>query len=188
MSTEFDVADILADGYLPTEVTVVIQSGGGPLVEQGGTTLVERDGVGQGNLIEVASQGPQGIPGEKGAPGATALFCISAVNLSGHRAVLYYPNGSVGYATNTDPTHGLRVLGITTGAALQGDPVEVKLLDHLTEPSWNWDVSKPIYLGADGVLTQMQPTAPEASFILVVGAPTSPTSMFINVGIPITLT
>lgn len=141
-------------------------------------------------LVSEATQGPQGIPGpkgEKGAPGGTEIERPAAINLSGHRMVMLDGQGGATYASSTEQTHANRIVGMTTHAAVAGANVALAVYGEITEPSWNWDADKPVYLGADGFLTQTPPVAPEAKFSVVVGFPISATTLFINIGIPITL-
>ena len=96
--------------------------------------------------------------------------------------------GGATYASNADQTHANRVVGMTTHAAVAGAPVALAIYGEITEPSWNWDTANPVYLGVDGLLTQIVPEFPDAKFSVVVGFPISTTTLFINIGIPITLT
>lgn len=130
--------------------------------------------------------GPRGAVGPQGEPGGTTTRRIAARDMSGHRMVLPASVGSVDYASSANPHHALRVLGMTQGAAVAGDPVDIQVTDEITEPGWSW-VPGPVFLGADGLLTQVQPQAPSAAFSLVVGHALSPTTIFIQLGIPISL-
>lgn len=156
-------------------------------IENEGTLVVAEEVL---TLVSEAAQGPQGIPGprgEKGEPGGTIIQRPAAIALSGHRMVMLDGQGSAIYASNADQTHANRIVGMTTHAADAGAPVAIAIYGELTEPTWNWETDKPVYLGADGFLTQVPPEAPAAKFSVVVGFPISATTLFINIGIPITL-
>lgn len=142
-------------------------------------------------LVSEAVQGPQGIPGPKGdrgSPGGTEIERPAAIDISGHRIVVLDGQGGALYASSADPTHSQRIVGMTRHAAVAGAPVALAIYGEVTEPSWSWDTSKPVYLGDDGFMTQVPPAYPDAKFSVVVGFPISATTLFINIGIPITLT
>lgn len=96
--------------------------------------------------------------------------------------------GNATYASNDDPTHATRIVGMTTHAAIAGAPVAILTYGEITEPGWNWNVDQPVYLGIDGLITQIPPEAPDAKFLVVVGFPISATALYINLGASITLT
>lgn len=128
--------------------------------------------------IEVTASGAQGTPGPPGSPGAGAnLHRNAATNLSGHRVVTPHPDGTVGYADNTNFAHYMAPLWLTLGAALVGMDVEIQQFGPVTEGSWSW-APGPVYLGAAGVLTQVTPMAP--AFLAIVGFATSPTELFVD--------
>ena len=132
-------------------------------------------------------KGDSGVKGDPGRAGGSEVIRPAKANLSGHRGALITADGKIDYASNADISHLGRCVGITTGAAMQGTPATVSNFIEITEPSWNWDVNQPVYLGADGYLTQIPPSAPAAKFSVVVGFPISITTLFVNVGIPIVL-
>lgn len=141
-------------------------------------------------IISEAIQGPQGIQGpkgDKGEPGGATFERIAAVALGGHRVVLIDSQGKADYASNDTQAHASRIVGMTTGAADSGATTVIQSYGEITEPSWNWNTSLPVYLGTNGLLTQVAPTAPSAKFSVVIGFPISSTTLFVNIGIPITL-
>lgn len=137
--------------------------------------------------VVIIHGGVQGLAGPAGTPGGAGLQMLAAVNLGGHRVVCA---GSTGleYADWNLAETALRVAGITTGAANAGTEASVQNAGEVTEPSWNWDPTKPVYLGPSGVLTQVEPDTANAAFSLVVGFPTNPKTLFITIREPIFLT
>jgi hypothetical protein len=77
-----------------------------------------------------------------------------------------------------------RVLGMTLNAANAGDIVTVAVLGFVSEPTWNLTPDLPIYLGDDGYMTQTPPTE---GFHLTLGVALSPTSIYIDIDVPIFL-
>lgn len=116
---------------------------------------------------------------------ALILKYIAGGNLSGHRMVLL-DSGNLQYADNTHINNAQRVLGMTVDAGVNGSMLKVQVSGEIEEPSWNWDINRPIYLGVNGTLTQIAPTAP-ATFCLVVGLPITTTMMYISIRDPIAL-
>lgn len=105
---------------------------------------------------------------------------VAATSLSGHRAVTPQANGQLVYASNDNPAHIAVPLWITVGAASPGSAVDVLITGMMIEPSWSWTPGSPVYLGANGQLTQTPPAAPGAVFLAQVGTATSPTSLFVD--------
>jgi len=121
------------------------------------------------------------LPPESG--GATAqiqLTVNAAVPLSGHRVVTPGPDDTLDYASNVVAAHLHAPLWITQGAVTAGQPATVLAYGALTESSWVWIPGVPLFLGADGLLTQTPPVAPGALFSAQVGTATSPTSAFFD--------
>jgi hypothetical protein len=137
--------------------------------------------------MAVGAQGPAGVPGPPGPPGAAGavtLSYIAEIALSGHRVVVLNATAQLIYADSGIAAHANKVLGITTGAAAAGASATVQIGGEVVEPTWSWVLDTPIWLGVDGTLVQVQPTV---GFGLIVGFPTSATSMVFGVKEPITL-
>lgn len=135
-------------------------------------------------LLEVAEQGVPGPQGEAGQAGTSFLTYPALGPISGHRAVHLTPESTVIYADGGSVGTAFSVLGISMNAAASGDPVNVQFMGEMIEPSWNWEVSRPIFCGVDGVLTQTQPSE---GFSLVIGVAISPTKIIVGVKSPIIL-
>ena len=120
-----------------------------------------------------------GLPGAKGDPGSAGVQTIqrqAAQAISGHTAVAVLADNSVVPASSDDPAHV--AIGITTGAVAVGGQATVHISGEISEPSWAWDVSRPIFVGIGGVLTQ---TAASSGIITIIGYPSSPTSIIVEV-------
>lgn len=143
--------------------------------------------VGTEEKIFIVTEAVQGPPGPGGSGGGSNIEVLAGENLGGHRLVILNEVGRALYADSSQIDHLHRVVGITTGAADVDSGVSLVGNGPLSEVSWNWAVGLPIYLGTNGLLTQAVPAAPAAKFSLVVGFPTSSTSMFVNIREPITL-
>lgn len=124
--------------------------------------------------------------GERGLPGGSAIEVTATVAIGGHRVVIR-EGDSASYATNENLQHGMKVLGITENASDAGGTLSVVRSGKMTEPSWNFDTSKPVFLGVNGLLTQVPPTYPAAAFSLILGFPLSATEIFVSLREPLTL-
>lgn len=135
-------------------------------------------------IVTVGEVGPAGANGADGSVLAAQLTKTAGVSLGGHRAVVPDAVGGVVYADSSTLAHRDKVLGITTGAASAGADATVQTYGELTEPSWNWALDDPVFLGLTGLLTQ---TPPSSGFVQRVGFPTAATKLFIDIDDSITL-
>jgi hypothetical protein len=125
--------------------------------------------------------------GARGPRGLSDLFFLTReanVTLGGHRAVIANVDGTIDYASASNLDHMGKVLGIIVDAVLEGRKVDVIRGGLLEFEGWSWDVSLPVYLAENGLLTQ-NPTG--AGFSQIVGFAESPTGLFVNLREPIQL-
>jgi len=115
----------------------------------------------------------------------TVIRKTAAVTIGGHRVVRVASDG-VRLVSSEELLHAGAAVGITTGAALAGDLATVKFSGEISEPSWNWTPTFPVFIGNEGQLKQSPPSFPDA-FSQVVGIATSATSIAINIQSPIIL-
>lgn len=144
--------------------------------------------------------GPQGPPGAAGAAGATgpqgpagpaasSLVTVTASTaIGGHRAVHIQADGTATYADATNLAHTWTAVGVTTGAAAAGAPLDVQVFGPLDEPTWTWTPGGPVFLGLTGLLTQTPPAVPAAAFQRVLGVAVTPTRLWVEPQAPIHLT
>lgn len=142
------------------------------------------------SLVTVVSAGV----GLQGAPGTTAdstdsvvFSYVAAQALGGHRVVYLDSTGKVDYAGNDVLLCMHRIVGVTEQAVIANDPSVIKNKGTIVEPSWSLDTSLPVFLGTNGLLTQIPPSSP-ALFSLIIGFPVSATELFIDIKQPILLT
>lgn len=131
------------------------------------------------DLDTAGPQGAAGPPGVDGADGQSGVeVFIAGAALSGHRAITVDIDGTAIYADNGTTGHATSPLGVSTAAAVQGDPIEVSIAGLIAEGSWNWTPQRPVFVGAAGALTQTPPSAPR--FARIVGWATTPTTLFVD--------
>lgn len=124
------------------------------------------------------ANGVDGIDGTNGADGVgSTTTAIASGAISGHTVVALSGVTAASASCNT-PAHATIPIGVTMGAAINGDTVTVATSGAITEPTWSWAPGDLVYLGAGGSLTQVAPVAP--SFIRVIGSAISATSLMVD--------
>lgn len=152
------------------------------LSEQDSSTVLVS--VQENTTIVSGGVGFPGPPGPAGPVGSSNITAAAGEPLGGHRAVVLDADGLAWYADNTDAQHLGRVVGITLSAAVLGADATLQSAGYITEPSWNWTPYQPVYLSANGLLTQTPPTT---GFMQVLGVALSATSLFIQLRDPIVI-
>jgi hypothetical protein len=117
--------------------------------------------------------------------GSSVYIRTAATSIILHRVLTTNQTGEVYYADNTIPAHKKKLLGIALQSVSAGSLCQIAVNgDEITEQSWNWDVDIPIFLGANGILTQ---TSPTSGFSAIVANPLTATSLRVGIVNPITL-
>lgn len=102
--------------------------------------------------VEVSNErGPQGPPGE-----VEDVQRPAGEAVGGHR-VVWSNNGSVYYVDQTQVAQVTAALGVTTGAAAQGEMAYIRVFGSLTHTGWAWTPGLPIYVVGSGQLSQTPP-------------------------------
>ena len=84
--------------------------------------------------------------------------------------------GMAVYADNL--TRYKTVIGISTGAAVQGAMVTVKPFGRLEDSSWNWNPVKGLFLGKNGLIVQ---DVPDTGAIVPLGHVAGADAIFITI-------
>lgn len=125
--------------------------------------------------IEVVVSTPTIIQQVFSGGGATTFSVTAGEALGGHR-VVYIADGEAFYADLMDVTTAGQIAGVTVAAASMGQAVAVQSAGLLEEPTWTF-VPGPVYVGANGTLTQ---TRPVAGYIINIGVAVSATELLIH--------
>lgn len=178
---ELDASDVVV--VSADEAALVIGTAVGPGVQRL-DHLSDVDGASDGAVGEVLTLQSDGQYRPSPASGSTSSIdlrrtALAAEALSGHRIVTELPDGTVGYASSDDLADLHAPLWLTLGAATLGGSVDLLLLGSATEGSWSWTPG-PVYLGANGALTQSPPTGSPALFLAQVGVATSSTTLYLD--------
>lgn len=121
-----------------------------------------------------------GLPGV----GAAEETIIAGEDLSALRIISSSDSGTALYSDPADPDSTRRIIGLTTGAALTGTGAPFLQEGRYQDASWNWDVTKRLFLGVNGTITQVAPTT---GISVVLGHASKPDTIFLNVDKPIAL-
>jgi len=138
--------------------------------------------------INTSSQAPiiLSVPALQGPPGAGATGNATALeDIGGHRVICQQGLSGAIYADNTVLAKANSVLGVTTGAANNGANIQFVRQGTITEPSWNFVPDGLVFLGTNGLLTQVPPVAP--AFLVVIGCALTATSLRVNIQPPLIL-
>jgi hypothetical protein len=130
----------------------------------------------QTRVVDSIRQGPPG------PPGVGFVSITAGQELSGHRIVSVNEASLAIYADKDSLETVQQVLGLTTGAVSSGAVATVLPAGEITEPSWSMDPRAPVYLGNNGLLTQVLPTT---GAILQIGVPLTATRLLVNIKMPI---
>lgn len=99
--------------------------------------------------------------------------------IGGHRVISATDLG-VRYASSDDPISVETVLGLTDAASDAGTPLSYRREGAVDEPSWSWALG-PVFLGLNGLLTQI---APDQGAVLQIGIAPSPTRLLLDIQEP----
>jgi hypothetical protein len=122
--------------------------------------------------VDVLETGPQGRPGMD----SVDFFLVAAIPIGGQRVVATDDQGKAVYADNL--TRYKSVIGISTGAAIQGAVVTVKPFGRLEDPCWNWNPEKGLFLGINGLIVQ---DVPDTGAIVPLGHVAGAGAIFITI-------
>lgn len=95
--------------------------------------------------------------------------------IPGHRAVSFDGSGGA-WLAEPGSSEFAGIGGVSSGAATSGALATVRLQGVLEEPSWNWSEG-PIWVGAEGALTQVLPTS---GYLVRAGIALAPTVIHVD--------
>lgn len=105
-------------------------------------------------VVEVVIPGPVG---PQGPAGASTMSRIAGAPVSALRAVALLDDGTVVHADQASTSLVASVVGISTTAAVAGDPVSIVFSGVITGPGSL--IEGPVFVGAAGALTQTPPAS-----------------------------
>jgi hypothetical protein len=132
-------------------------------------------------VILAGQRGPQGI-GIPGPAGGSAVQRAAGETLSALRAV-YELDDQVFTLDYRDTDHINLLLGVTLSAGDIGQLLNVQRSGAIDDASWSWTPG-PVWLGANGALTQVSPVD---GYDVLIGSANSATRITLNLQDPIEL-
>jgi len=104
----------------------------------------------------VSCQVPRTLP----LPLTEAIFVVirNATQVTGGQRVMVSIGGNLEYADQTNLTHADRLCGMTLNAANIGEPLKIQTVGNIRDPIFTWAIGTPLYLGTNGMLTEIVPT------------------------------
>jgi len=121
------------------------------------------------------------VPGGTTSTSDTIIKIVSTISISGHKVVVQSA-GILGLADSSNVNHINKVVGITVDAVSPGAEANIQFRGYMDEPSWNWTLDLPIFVGLNGVLTQVVPVS---GFSQQLATVISSTRILINIQEPI---
>ena len=88
------------------------------------------------------------------AEGRIIIRKVAGETIGSHKIVKLGDNGKVYYADCRNLSDVERILGMTLNSANTNGSVNILLFGKLQDSSFNFDTSKPIYLGKNGTIVQ----------------------------------
>lgn len=113
--------------------------------------------------------------GESGPASTISMVIPGLAAIPDYSVVTTDLDGSALLASSQDVNHGDRVLGVKVTVDLT--PV-VLTFGPVSNPSWNWQTNKVVFLGVNGVVTQDPFTG---QVVQALGYAISPTEIFVRV-------
>lgn len=93
-------------------------------------------------------------------PLTEAIFMVirNATQITGGQRIMVSIGGDLEYADQTNLTHADRLCGMTLNAANIGEPLKIQTVGNIRDPIFTWAIGTPLYLGTNGLLTEIVPT------------------------------
>lgn len=132
--------------------------------------VISSDVIFTGQVLGVSEAAPETI--------------VAGETLSALRIVSADDDGKGYYTDPTNPDSVRRITGMTTSAASVGGAAVLHFEGKYQDAFWNWDVTKQLFLGATGTITQVAPTT---GISVVLGHAQKPDTIFLNIEKPIIL-
>jgi len=124
------------------------------------TNVIVKVPIESHEIVKAISSGPQGPPGRDGAD-AGQLSVVAAENLGAARAIQID-----GFYVQPNAESLSLYAGVSSNSALIGENVAVTKEGRFSDPSFSFTPNLPIFVIADGILTQ---TAPQNGFVRRIG-------------------
>ena len=109
------------------------------------------------------------------------ITAISGHDINGHR-IVRIDNGVAYYANNSDVEFPHSAVGMTVMSTLKDYETQIQVSGDITEPSWNFDSGKPVFLHLNG---EISTNCPDTGYVQIVGTTITNNTISINIQQPI---
>jgi hypothetical protein len=125
------------------------------------------------DVIEIVQKGAQGGKGDAGG----VVEVTFGENISAYRCVYLNDDNEAMILDVEDVENSTAFAGVTKRAQVTGEINDIQFLGYMTNSSWNFTANLPVFLGANGIVTQ---TIPTTGFTLRLGFAATSTSVLLN--------
>lgn len=109
------------------------------------------------------------------------ITAISGHDINGHR-IVRIDDGVAHYANNSDVELPHSAVGMTTMSTLKDYKTRIQVSGDITEPSWNFDSGKPVFLHMNG---EISTNCPDTGYVQIIGTTITNNTISINIQQPI---
>ena len=120
-------------------------------------------------------------------PDTVEIAKVADAAISGLRVVVDLGSNRVRHADPGTLSDAYRILGVTLDAAAEDEDVMVKLEGQISSGSFSFTPGEPVFVSADGALTQTPPALPGSLYRVVVGYAVSATVLTLRISEPVEL-
>ena len=111
--------------------------------------------------------------------GAEEITPVAAVAVGAFKAVAFRADGRIEPASHDNPAHCSRLAGVTLAAVAAGATARVSVNGLVRSGGWTWTPGAPVFVGANGDLTQ---TAPATGFAQPIGTAVAVDAIQVRIG------
>lgn len=109
------------------------------------------------------------------------ITAISGHDINGHR-IVRIDDGVAHYANNSDVELPHSAVGMTIMSTLKDHETQIQVSGDITEPSWNFDSGKPVFLHMNG---EISTNCPDTGYVQIIGTTITNNTISINIQQPI---
>ncbi len=106
------------------------------------------------------------------------IILTAGENISALRVITVNTDGEGIYADSSTVNHANLIAGISYTAGLEGESIKVIHQGKVKDSFFSFDMTKPIFLGSNGVLTQTPPTS---GIAVIIGSPVAVDTLILRI-------
>lgn len=106
------------------------------------------------------------------------IECVAAEDIRAGTVIIKDVSDLAYTADIMNETHAHRTIGIATNSVYLGEYVSVQVEKAIKMPGWDFEFKKPVYIGDNGILTQVKPLQ---GFVQIFGIPYERDTIFVDI-------